>query len=71
VRAAALLGGDEALAAYLDVAPVMVRVWMAGSALPPDRVFLQAVDLLIEREIEDIQARRIQPSGVGSEGTAS
>ena len=47
-RAAEILGGAEALRAYLDVSMVQLRVWMQGHTKPPDSVFLKIVDLLSE-----------------------
>lgn len=47
-RAADKLGGTDALARYLGVAPVSVRVWLRGFISPPDDIFLRLVDLLQE-----------------------
>jgi len=45
-RAAETLGGAEALARYLAVPPVRVRIWLRGLIAPPDDVFLRLIDLL-------------------------
>ena len=49
-RAAALFGGAEALAAYLRVPQAWLEAWMRGEGAPPIAVFLQAVDILAERD---------------------
>ncbi len=46
-RAAEVIGGFEALAAYLDVRPRLLHAWMNGTHETPTNVFLKAVDLLM------------------------
>jgi DNA-binding transcriptional regulator YdaS (Cro superfamily) len=50
-RAAEIMGGEEALARHLGIAPSHLALWIRGVASPPDRVFLEAVDIVLEREI--------------------
>jgi DNA-binding transcriptional regulator YdaS (Cro superfamily) len=57
-RAAELLGGQEALALYLKVRPLGVKVWISGSASIPPDVFTKVVDLLAERSMKEIQAHK-------------
>ena len=46
-RAAEVIGGFEALAAYLDVRPIYLHAWMNGTLETPTDVFLKVVDLLM------------------------
>ena len=46
VRAAKTLGGAQALAEHLGVEPPILARWMAGEAIPPYDVFLQALDIV-------------------------
>ena len=46
-RAAEVIGGFEALAAYLDVRPLHLHAWMNGTHETPTDVFLKVVDLLM------------------------
>ncbi len=47
VRAAEVMGGFEALAAYLDVRPIHLHAWMNGTRETPADVFLKVVDFLM------------------------
>lgn len=46
-RAEEVIGGFEALAAYLDVRPIYLHAWMNGTLETPTDVFLKVVDLLM------------------------
>ena len=46
-RACQILGGVERLAEYLKVSRTMVHRWLEGEDVPPSRVFLKAVDLIL------------------------
>jgi len=49
-RASAIMGGTQALAAKLGVVPLKLQDWIEGSALPPNRVFLMAVDIVVAHD---------------------
>ena len=40
------LGGEHRLASYLKVPVNLVDAWLTGRAEPPERVFLECLDLL-------------------------
>jgi hypothetical protein len=50
-RAAQVVGGATELAFRLKVTPSHLSLWMGGLEPCPANVFLQAVDLVLEREI--------------------
>jgi hypothetical protein len=50
-RAAEIVGGATELAFRLKVTPSHLSLWMGGLEPCPPNVFLQAVDLVLEREI--------------------
>jgi hypothetical protein len=50
-RAAEIVGGATELAFRLKVTPSHLSLWMGGLEPCPANVFLQAVDLVLEREI--------------------
>jgi len=70
-RAAEIVGGVTELAFRLKVTPSHLTLWLAGLEPCPANVFLQAVDLVLEREISAQRARAPGASalsdGVGSE----
>jgi hypothetical protein len=47
-RAAAIVGGEEALALRLRATPSHLALWLAGAEPPPLHIFLRAVDLVTE-----------------------
>lgn len=51
IRAAEIVGGAQELAFRLKVTPSHLSLWMAGLEACPGHVFLQAVDLVLDREI--------------------
>lgn len=46
-RACLIVGGLETLAHRLDVAPAELERWLRAEQPPPERVFLQTVELLL------------------------
>ena len=56
-RAAHILGGSRALRAYLNVSALVLAGWMSGSAPPPRDVFLKVVDLIVEKDLQDLNRR--------------
>lgn len=46
-RACLVLGGTEALAKHLDVAEADLLVWLRGEDVPPERIFLAAVEVVL------------------------
>lgn len=55
-RAAELLGGEEALAAVLEVNAHAVTRWIDGSLRISERVFLKVVDIVLDQEIKALRA---------------
>lgn len=53
-RAAELVGGQEALARRLEVAPRHLALWIKGMVSPPGEVFLRAADIVSEHEVQEI-----------------
>lgn len=50
-RAAALVGGEEALALLLKVTPSHLALWLEAIEAPPNEVFLRAVDIVMDKRI--------------------
>ena len=61
LRAAEVLGGTEELRAHLGVSARLLSLWMQGSVKPPDEVFLRVVDVLAERDLEQMRGDATQP----------
>jgi DNA-binding transcriptional regulator YiaG len=57
LRRAAELCGERDLAIRLGVSDRELRLWTEGFAIPPERVFLEVVDLLGEHALREIQRR--------------
>ena len=53
-RALQIVGSQEDLARKLKVRPAQLAVWLGGIAAVPDEVFLNAVDIVLNRETEDV-----------------
>jgi DNA-binding transcriptional regulator YdaS (Cro superfamily) len=51
-RAAEIVGGQRKLAFRLKVAPSRLTLWIAGLEQAPAHIFLQAVDVVLDRKIE-------------------
>jgi hypothetical protein len=56
-RAAAILGGSQPLRAYLNVSAAVLAMWMSGAAPAPTEAFLKAVDVVVEKNIEELRRR--------------
>jgi DNA-binding transcriptional regulator YdaS (Cro superfamily) len=54
VRAAELVGSEEALARTLKVTPNRLAAWLAGVEDPPADVFLRAVDIVTDGSVRTI-----------------
>jgi len=52
LRAAALKGGFEELAAALGVQPASLKRWAEGVGAPPDAIFLKIVDVLLDDGVD-------------------
>jgi hypothetical protein len=48
-RAATMMGGLDRLAERLKVAERQLDYWMRGIGTPPDTVFFDVIDIIIER----------------------
>ena len=59
-RAAEVIGGFEALAAYLDVRPLHLHAWMNGTHETPTDVFLKVVDLLMYEQCALADKQRLR-----------
>jgi hypothetical protein len=62
-KAAEIVGGQRALARYLSVPMPDLFAWMRpGAVPPPTRIFLKAVDLVLNDcdEAEESRAQRIR-----------
>jgi hypothetical protein len=66
MRAAQIVGGAEALAHRLRVTPSHLALWMSGAEPCPPNVFLQAVDLVLERAAEPPSKPPAPPAENGS-----
>ena len=54
-RASQLLGGTPKLRRYLKVSALPLSVWMAGAEPPPRDVFLKAVDVIADSELQKLK----------------
>ena len=54
-RASQLLGGTPKLRRYLKVYALSLSVWMAGAEPPPRDVFLKAVDVIADSELQKLK----------------
>lgn len=54
-RAAEILGGEMQLSRYLRVSVLSVAVWTAGAEPPPTDVFLRAVDVIVDHDLDDLR----------------
>ena len=65
-RAAQIVGGSAALCARLRVSPEGMTLWLSGKVEPPSRVFLDAVDIILEYQLTHLESH-IKPSPVGDD----
>ena len=61
-RAAATLGGSEALAARLEVSARVLKLYLEGHQAIPDSLLLRAIDLIGEGVPDATAGRRDRPS---------
>ena len=54
-RACEILGGAPKLRAYLGVSALALSAWMTGTEPAPTDVFLRAVDVIIDQEVEELK----------------
>lgn len=50
-RASQIVGGDSDLAARLGVPLLLLTEWITGRKAPPQRIFLAAVDIVMEHSL--------------------
>ena len=55
-RAAEIAGGEQPLALCLKVTPSHLALWLAGIETPPVDVFLRAVDIVTDHELQTMSA---------------
>lgn len=55
-RAAEIAGGEQPLALRLKVTPSHLALWLAGIETPPVDVFLRAVDIVTDHELQTMSA---------------
>ena len=53
-RAAQLVGGAAALADRLRVSPEGLHLWLSGKVEPPQRVFLEAIDIVLANQLDPL-----------------
>jgi hypothetical protein len=58
VRRASDILGPSRLRDYLGVSAIALGVWIAGTEPPPTDVFLKAVDVIVDRDLQDLRARK-------------
>jgi len=56
-RAAEITGGEEELARRLKVTPSHLELWIRGLESPPGDVFLKAVDIVTEHDLQQMTAK--------------
>lgn len=61
-RAAELSGGELLLCTRLNVRPTDLTAWLNAQAKPPPEVFLKAVDIIGEHDLDEL-AKRQRPAG--------
>jgi hypothetical protein len=54
-RASSVLGGTPQLRKYLRVSALSLSVWMTGAEAPPIDVFLKAVDVIADAEMQELK----------------
>lgn len=56
-RAAAIVGGDEALRAALQAEPAAFERWKRGEEDMPQEVFLRIVDIIVDTEVRSLHGK--------------
>ena len=68
-RAAQLVGGADKLAERLGVPVLLLQEWMAGRKAPPQRIFLAAVDIVMDHSLRvDESSAKGSPPGKKKSG---
>jgi hypothetical protein len=67
-RAVEVIGGFEALAAYLDVRPLHLHAWMNGTHETPTDVFLKVVDFLMHEHCALADQQRLRGGATQRQG---
>jgi len=57
-RASDILGGPSRLRDYLGVSAIALGVWIAGTEPPPTDVFLKAVDVIVDRDLQELRGKK-------------
>ena len=57
-RAVQIMGGEDKLAARLQVTATELALWIQGIGVPPSNVFLDAVDLVTAHGVSELLAPR-------------
>ena len=60
-RAAELIGGEQELARRLGVFPSHLAAWLAATTTPPIEVFLKAVDIVGDHDIQQLTPPVVAP----------
>ena len=60
-RAVELAGGTRELAAYLGIRPLTLSYFLHGASHVPEDLFLRVVDLLVQRNVAELIAARLEP----------
>jgi hypothetical protein len=57
LRASDTLGGSDELAKYLHVPRSILESWTHGAEDIPMAIFFRAVDVILDKEVEDLKER--------------
>lgn len=60
-RAAEIVGGQQELARRLGVFPSQLLPWLAGTSTPSTEVFLKAVDIVGDYDIQQLSPPVVPP----------
>lgn len=58
--AAATIGGTDQLARFLNVSQERLVRWLAGEEVPPNQVFLDALDVIADGPYASPERRRVR-----------
>jgi hypothetical protein len=59
-RAAEVVGGSSRLREILGVSALSLAVWLGGTEPPPTDVFLKAVDVIADSDLDKLRERKKQ-----------
>jgi DNA-binding transcriptional regulator YdaS (Cro superfamily) len=60
-RAAELVGGPQELARRLGIFPSQLLPWLADTSTPPTEIFLKAVDIVGDHDIQQLRPPAVPP----------